>query len=509
MKTVCFSVLSALFTLQNVCAQMTTFRTQFNVTGESGYAIHHAATSDGGSVCFYNSYTNVQQTNYITIIKSDSAGAIDWKLRFGPVYPLIGNIVQAADSGYFFTYTEFSGPGWTQVIRLDKNGSIVYSRRFEAPPSYGISNHAILLPKANGHVYVASNLFNVSNSTYIWHVYELDAAGTILWQHGYNPTSDKNYLVDIDSCSNGDLVIVGSAFSFQTSDHSPLVTRITSSGTWLWSNIYEYTGYDVLPVSVKVAPGDNIVVCSNEYYTVAQQTATFLMRCNSAGTEQWTYRYSVVNANLEAVSVEVAEDHNTVVIANEKLHGVFMKNDTTGLIVCTRLYPYILMQSMDTCAGAGYNFSAYDMTTMKGLLFNSDLCGSSCLDSSVVINKLHITVTPQATVGDIATTMLETLNSIPTPAVTIHAEELCNSVGVTETHESPFSTFPNPVGDVLHVQSLQTFRSIELVNVAGEAVLLELPDAHSATLDVSGLPCGVYFLRVNGEVQAQKIVIAR
>jgi hypothetical protein len=129
----------------------------------------------------------------------------------------------------------------------------------------------------------------------------------------------------------------------------------------------------------------------------------------------------------------------------------------------------------------------------------------------VLINKLPITVTAMPRTGSNATSLVEISNTISTPNVTIHTEEVCNSVGIAEADAQLPALFPNPVNNVLYIQGTQLFRTVEVIAMNGEVVMREACNARTCVLDVSGLPCGVYFLRgcSDDEVSTGKFVIAR
>jgi hypothetical protein len=69
---------------------------------------------------------------------------------------------------------------------------------------------------------------------------------------------------------------------------------------------------------------------------------------------------------------------------------------------------------------------------------------------------------------------------------------------VVGTSVAPFtnnySVFPNPSTDVLTIQGAEIPERVEIYNTSGKMVL---SDSNSTTLKVSGLPSGLYFLRIH------------
>ena len=69
--------------------------------------------------------------------------------------------------------------------------------------------------------------------------------------------------------------------------------------------------------------------------------------------------------------------------------------------------------------------------------------------------------------------------------------------GVQDIIYQSFSVFPNPAHDVLNVESEQPIEEISLYNAMGQRLQLVLPAENSVQLPLSGLPAGVYFLKIS------------
>ena len=89
-----------------------------------------------------------------------------------------------------------------------------------------------------------------------------------------------------------------------------------------------------------------------------------------------------------------------------------------------------------------------------------------------------------------------------------------NMVGVS-THtpilksEFILRVFPNPVQEILYIESDHDIRDIRLYNSTGLAMINVQPEVSSKTLNVGQLPRGVYILQVtldNGKKLTQKVI---
>ena len=89
-----------------------------------------------------------------------------------------------------------------------------------------------------------------------------------------------------------------------------------------------------------------------------------------------------------------------------------------------------------------------------------------------------------------------------------------NMVGVskdTPNLKSDFilRVFPNPVQEILYIESDHNIRDIRLYNSTGLTMINVQPDVSSKTLNVGQLQRGVYILQVtldNGKKLTQKVI---
>lgn len=75
---------------------------------------------------------------------------------------------------------------------------------------------------------------------------------------------------------------------------------------------------------------------------------------------------------------------------------------------------------------------------------------------------------------------------------------------VTNVKQTSFSVYPNPAKNVLYVNA-KAGKEIKIYNIAGSLVLSKLAAANTDKLDISSLPAGVYFIKVDN--RAEKILV--
>lgn len=64
--------------------------------------------------------------------------------------------------------------------------------------------------------------------------------------------------------------------------------------------------------------------------------------------------------------------------------------------------------------------------------------------------------------------------------------------------ESKISVYPNPAENVLYVDSTDNIQSVKVYNTTG-SIVLSVNSLNGNSIDVSGLPSGMYVVRVQTE----------
>lgn len=492
-------------------AQSGFYKQIFDVPNEQDDGHLHVGTFDGGTVSLTHQVDNINGLNYNTVIKADAAGNIQWTKHFGPGSSYPCQIAQCYDSGYVFCYAEYSAAVRTVVIRLDQNGNVVYSRRISVPSTFLMLNQSFLVPRPNGNIFLGGTIFDNIYSVYIWYFSELDATGSMLWSHGYNRNASKNTLHDVDTMSNGDIMLLGSSFDPVTLQYRTLITRITTTGLVVWGKEYASAGYDRFGITLVRMPGDFLHVASFTYQPAIGIGEINLMRIDGAGNELWTFRYSITNISLNTIAIQMGGPQSTVLVGGYTNGGFILKNDSSGLMLAERAYPVSSVQSMDTLANGDYTFASWNTGNYLTELFTTNQQGLGCNDSAFSLTKTPETSTVLPKVDDTLAPLLDSVFSIPTPPVTVNVIENCMTDGIAAYEEFQACIYPVPATDHFTVTSGYLIHSVEIISTDGKTVKSVNTFSRSTAINVSDLPNGMYFVRLRCEegVTVKPINIAR
>ena len=75
--------------------------------------------------------------------------------------------------------------------------------------------------------------------------------------------------------------------------------------------------------------------------------------------------------------------------------------------------------------------------------------------------------------------------------------------GMSENGAKMFRTYPNPVSDIVMIESATSVNRYEIYDVKGAVVRSEAVDSNSFEINVNGLPSGIYFIKTVSEGMTQ------
>lgn len=491
-------------------AQVSTYKEEIDIPGETTWQSAHITTYDGGSMVL-TCTGNITNQTYLTFIKTSASGTIQWNKRFGPVLPSFKSVVQSPDSGYFLCYVDAGTLNQKyHVLKLDKYGTVVFSNELSPPINYDITGIPDIIAKNNGGFYVICDLLDTISYNFLWHVFEIDNGGSLLWSHCYNIRSEKSYHADADTCQNGDLVVLGTFYDSLTQLHYPMITRITSGGLPVWTKFYSDGVRHFLSSSIVSMPGDYLVVTATCSHPVSFQSEIALMKTDGQGNELWTFLLWTATSNSNLTTIEAVENNCNLIVGNNGMDALIIKTDSSGLMLSSRIYQSTIFCSMDTMTGSLYSFAGYNASSSRTVLMTTDQLGVGCADSPVTLIKtpvtMQVTLLSSDTIIPLTTMPVALTPSFPT----IHIEEICNSTGINENIDATdVYVYPIPATQSVHIKSESAITACELVTLDGSIVKRTVVNSSDYTMDISALADGVYFMSIitDSETLVRKIIV--
>lgn len=218
------------------------------------------------------------------IIKYDSMGTIKWTSTWGGASSEEAySVIQTSDGGYAVTgLTQSYGAGGADIILLkfDSSGSLSWSRTWgSATNDAGTS----IVQAADGGYVIAGYAAGFGAGGTDAAILKFSSSGTLLWSKVWSGTA-VDYFSDMDQTTDGGYVASGYTTSFGMGGNDHLVVKFDSSGSLVWSYLFEGSGNDS-GYSISSDTLDNSISVAG--YTSSYGSGSddvLLLKYSSAGT---------------------------------------------------------------------------------------------------------------------------------------------------------------------------------------------------------------------------------
>ena len=143
---------------------------------------------------------------------------------------------------------------------------------------------------SDGNFIVAGRGKTLPNTLYHGMVTKINTTGDVLWSFLLDGSSETG-LQAITLLSNGDYLLHGIIYETGYPEGKPLVIRIASNGTIIWSRMIAANGIGKDRIkSMQELPGGDFIGTMNQNDSSAQSDP-IVFRMTNTGTLQWTHRF--------------------------------------------------------------------------------------------------------------------------------------------------------------------------------------------------------------------------
>lgn len=497
-------------------AQSPIFSRQFKSTGTDASVITHLATLDGGTIELVDQRKVSDGSHYMDLLKSDAQGNLEWTKRFGPLLFGLKNIVQSPDSSYFLCFTQNPFGHFYEMIKLDPDGNVLFDQRANLPASNRVGIFPMSIARNDGGYYVGCTIFDTISGILHWHVFSLDASGTLLWSNSYNADFFTSDLCTMDTSSNGDVILAGMYYDLNQQKYMTIVTRVNAAGAVQWSkkistaNIYDFYPREITSV------GNNIVLALVAYNSVAVSSSTVIIKLDGSGTISWSKIYTNNVRQIDPFDILPVENGNLAVTGTAftpNIASYFMKVDSVGTVVASRVYLNWNIHTVQRVNGYQYSISGSynDSLYPQAAYMTTDINGEGCADAAITIAALPISFTTANTSGFQSFPFTMIAGTTPSPAASYTPDDICRVTGIAEQSDAhtDLAIFPSPANEVIHLAATKNIGRVEILNLQGQILIDQSCGATACEIYIGALPSGCYLIRVVQDYQiiTRKILI--
>jgi len=199
---------------------------------------------------------------------------------------------------------------------------------------------------------------------------------------------------------------------------------------------------------------------------------------NAIDIDELGFPYTDTNVNFEDATEDIVNDPNCTAILNSVVWYKFT-TFSEGTVTASFVDP------TDGTDSLIIFYSADDESAT-----NDDLTFVNSGTNVCANDNNHTDISIEAIAGQ---TYYVLVNSLIASTIVIDSADVLNT---EEATIEGFSFYPNPVEDVINIQSVQTVDQVELYNIAGQKVLDQKIHTINAQLSAGDLPSGIYLMTV-------------
>ncbi len=231
---------------------------------DQGYCI--SQSSDEGFIIagFATEYGYGDQ---VYLVKTDANGDLMWDTTYGGTHQDYARAVQQTpDGGYIiagYSYSFGGGDADIWLLRTDSSGDTLWTRTYGSPNG---DEHAfdILLAPDSGYIIVGTTE-SFGSGPYDVYVLRTEADGDTLWARWFGGTSADNGQAAYQT-NDGNIVIVGSTYSYGFGESDVYLLKIDMDGDLLWYTTFGGVYHDF---------GNTVRQTSDDEYIIAGRTRSF------------------------------------------------------------------------------------------------------------------------------------------------------------------------------------------------------------------------------------------
>ena len=463
------------------------FATSIQQTTDGGYIVAGYSYSNDGDV---TDHRGLEGWADFWVVKLDNTGDIEWEKSLGGSDHDFGNsIQQTTDGGYIVAGSSSSNDGdvtgyhgrsdyW--IVKLDSTGNIEWQKSLGG--SDDDEAYSIQQTTDGGYIVAGGSWSNDGDVTGnhgnvdFW-IVKLDITGNIQWQKSLG-SSTHDGASSIQQTTDGGYIVAGSSTSNNgdvSGNHGSddfWIVKLDNTGNIEWQKSLGGSSLDKVSSIQQTTDGGYIVAggsSSNDGDVTGNHGDRdyWIVKLNSTGDIDW--QKSLGGSGIDwATTIQQTTDGGYIVAGfSESNNGDVTGNHGNGDYWIVKLDSTGNIQWQKALGGSGQD-AAYSIqqTTDGGYVvagysesFDGDVSGNHGISDFWIVKLVP------------------------------------DNLSTDETNiKNNFSVYPNPVKDILTIEGIAPNTRLIITDVNGKTILSTTVKSNKESIDVSGLPAGVYFI---------------
>jgi hypothetical protein len=436
-------------------------------TLDSGYAL--IGTTSG--------FGNGQSDIYLT--KISKTGQVTWQQAIGGAGIEKGNsLIQTADSGYALAgYSNSSGSGGYDVYlaKTDKNGLLQWSNTYGGF-DWDFGNY--LIQTTGGDYVICGSTYSYGHGDEDAYLLKTDSSGILLWDSAYGGSQEETGS-SVCETSDGGYFMTGNTKSFGQGKTDVYLLKTDQNGNAEWEKAYGDTAEDIGSDGKQTPDGGFIIAASTKRFYWGMRYQNWFIKTDALGDTLWSRRDTAVFDRTV----------NSVCIKRQDSGFVFTgQNDPGG--------EYAVFMYTTDKDGYYQNFRGYggpapeNAFSIRQTFDNGYVVAAITQSFGVGLPNIYVIKTDS-----------DLLPNTGNPTIVVGTQEI-------NMPRKNISLYPNPASGYF-ILNAEKNSVLEIFDPLGRMVGANLISRGKNTVDIAGLPDGIYFIQLRNAQQTSsgKIIV--
>ena len=303
-------------------------------SSDTGYSVQQ--TSDGGYIIAGITYSYGAGRGDVYLIKTNSAGNMQWQRTFGgSSWDWALSVQQTTDAGYIVCGTTQSfGPGKSNIylIKTDSTGNVEWEKTLRG------RGYSVQQTSDGGYIIAGETRPFGPGDCYL---IKTDSTGNVEWEKTFGGSS-WDWAQSVEQTTDGGYILAGYTVSYGAGRSDVYVVKTDSAGNMQWQKTFGGSDYDHGWSVQQTTDGGYIITGYTDSYGPAYRDV-YLIKTDSAGNMQWQKAFGGSNDEL-GFSVQQTTDDGYIIAGETESFGAgredvyLIKTDSAGNMIWQKTF---------------------------------------------------------------------------------------------------------------------------------------------------------------------------
>ena len=285
-------------------------------------------TSDGGFVIVGWTQTNSSGLSDAYVVKTDSAGNIEWEEKHGGTDLDTGHSIDIAqDGGYIIGGKTYSygavGPDDMYLLKINATGQYEWHKTFGT--SGADLGECVLATLDGGYAFIGAHAIGVDYQAYL---VKTDSLGNTEWDNLYGRSQWNEYFIDFIQLNDSSYAIAAQRWLDSTEQLEGWLVKLNSNGDSLWSKTWGNTDVNDYLVDIIQTSDNGYALCGQYNRIGGTKQDQWLVKTDSLGCDSIACALDCITCDFVSIysylnidSFVVALDDSVLVQFNDTSLG--------------------------------------------------------------------------------------------------------------------------------------------------------------------------------------------